>query len=130
LLEIELERAYRKAGGRVERQPSTSMLLGEVFDKGELRSLFPGQISLEESKVRTGLAVKLLDAMNMPPSDGREEMIRRVKAKFPDGTVSGVVRFDLSLMGSEPEDVPRSVWLDHAIVHETSASYRDGVLVS
>ena len=38
------------------------------------------------------------------------------------------VRFDLALPGSRPSDAPKGVWLDHAIVHETSFSYQARVL--
>src|ERR1700704_2887817 len=42
ILEIELERMFRRAGGRPNRQPSTRNLLGKAFDYKDLGALFPG----------------------------------------------------------------------------------------
>jgi hypothetical protein len=39
-----------------------------------------------------------------------------------------MIRFDLRFPLMKPEDNPREVWFDHAIVHESSASYVEDVL--
>ena len=38
------------------------------------------------------------------------------------------IRFDLRMAAPFPLDLPRELWLDHAIVHETAGSYRESVL--
>jgi hypothetical protein len=127
LLETELERAYRKAGGKPDRQPSTRNLLGKVFDAVELAALFPGGLSKEQSQSREEVAMQYLHQL---PSLKRDAEIKRIRASFPSRSpqAAGVIRFDLRLPGSEPADAPRELWLDHAIVHETSDSYRSAVL--
>jgi len=50
LLEVELEKAFRRAGGRPERQPATYRLLGGVFGESELKALFPGGLSQARAK--------------------------------------------------------------------------------
>lgn len=138
LLEVEIEKAFRKAGGRPERQPSTFRLLGEVFGEEELRCLFSGGLTLEQSKVRTEAAMELLDALDLVPSRRKDEQVRELRAKVlafgekgdrgEAKAAGGVVRFDLSLPGVVPVDAPTGLWLDHAIVHESSASYQTKVL--
>ena len=135
ILEAELERAFRKAGGRPDRQPSTSNLLGKVFDTSELAALFPGGLTQEASRMREKLAMDYLDALHQCPSRERDDKITHIKEHFPparSGGVhtdsNGVIRFDLSLCGTQPADAPRMLWLDHVLVHETSDSYQAGVL--
>ena len=43
---------------------------------------------------------------------------------------ANIIRFDLCLAASFPTDAPRELWLDHAIVHETSESYQGAVIRS
>ena len=40
----------------------------------------------------------------------------------------GTIRFDLRLAAPFPADLPRELWIDHAIVQETAASYQASVL--
>ena len=129
VLEIELERMFRRAGGRPDRQPSTRNLLGKVFDYKELAALFPGGLSLASARVREGIAMEFLTALHRPPSRERDEKVARIKALFPTTRSSttasdtgGVIRFDLCLPGTKPADAPRQLWLDHASGHETSDS--------
>jgi len=68
-------------------------------------------------------------------SPSREKDAKIVKALFPTtrsgathADANGVIRFDLCLPGCQPADAPRVLWLDHALVHETSDSYQAGVL--
>src|SRR5690242_20034082 len=113
----------------------TRRLLGEVFDSRELRSLFPGHLSLEDARART---MGLLEALQWAPGPRRDERVRVARSRLPDPPEGegegvgnqGVVRFDLCLPGNLPEDSPRELWLDHAIVHETSASYQERVLAT
>ena len=60
LLERALERVFRKSGGRSERQPVTTKLLGEIVPKEDLAALFPGGQNLEESKKSGELALNSL----------------------------------------------------------------------
>jgi hypothetical protein len=106
-----------------------------VFDTAELAALFPGGLSQEASKIREGFAMEYLTALHQAPSRDRDDKVARIRGLFPttrSGTshsdVHGIIRFDLSLPGTQPADAPRELWLDHAIVHETSDSYRTAVL--
>jgi hypothetical protein len=63
----------------------------------------------------------------------RESVLEEVRGRFPvideaKKESNNTIRFDLCLAGSFPFDAPRELWLDHAIVHETSESYQDHVL--
>ena len=61
----------------------------------------------------------------------RESLASRVSSRRTTaaaGEAGGVIRFDLCLPGTQPADAPRELWLDHAIVHETSTSYQAPVL--
>ena len=135
ILEGELERTFRKAGGKPDRQPPTRNLLGKVFDTAELAALFPGGLSQASSRIREGMAMEYLTALHAGPSRDRDDKINRIRSLFPSTRsgashtdASGVIRFDLCLPGAQPADAPRELWLDHAIVHETSDSYRSAVL--
>ena len=130
-----MERAFRKAGGRPDRQPPTRNLLGKVFDNSELAALFPGGVTQEESKKRGKLAMDFLDALHQPPSRARDDKIAHIKELLPTAhsgrmhtDTNGVIRFDVCLPGTQPADGPRELWLDHVLVHETSDSYQAGVL--
>ena len=41
---------------------------------------------------------------------------------------NAIIRFDLKLPAYGPRDCPRELWLDHAIVQETSPTYREQTL--
>jgi hypothetical protein len=142
-LERSLERVFRKAGGRVERQPSTFRLLGEFFSKDDLIALFPGKMTVPEGKRSCELAVELLDALMMKPSATKDAVVgdlrerlanleyrieeKEVKeAKEKEGLK--IIRFDLCLASTVPADAPKELWMDHAIVHETANSYQDDML--
>src|ERR1700749_1288562 len=73
VLELELERMFRKAGGSPDRQPSTRNLLGRVFDHTELAALFPGGLSQVSSNIRAGFALEYLTALHTRPSRERDE---------------------------------------------------------
>ena len=69
------------------------------------------------------------DSPAYPTEQGADEKIARLKSLFPTTRsgatgkdTGGVIRFDLCLRGTQPTDAPRSLYLDHAIVHETSDS--------
>jgi len=79
--------------------------------------------------------MEYLTALHEAPGRARDEKITRIKGLFPatrsgadHADANGVIRFDLCLPGALPADAPRELWLDHAIVHETSDSYRSAVL--
>jgi len=72
LLEKSLERVFRNAGGRSERQPLTTRLLGDVVPKEDLVSLFHGGLNQEETKKNGDLALELVDAFLMAPSALKE----------------------------------------------------------
>jgi hypothetical protein len=132
MLEKSLERVFRKAGGRVDRQPPTFKLLGEVLSKEDLMRLFPGKMTVEESKQNMELALELVDAQMMAPGIRKDLTVAEVRTRMPlqddQSEGKGTIRFDLSLASMFPADTPRELWLDHAIVHETSTSYQDEVL--
>ena len=114
------------AGLSVSPSPLTS---GGVFDLGELRALFR----------RATLAMSLLDTLNTVPGWQRDRKLDELRNRLPPPRPlrgddrsrpgnRGVVRFDLRFRGDHPADLPKELWLDHAIVHETSTSYRSRVL--
>jgi hypothetical protein len=78
-LERSLERVFRKAGGRVQRQPSTFRLLGEMFSKDDLMSLFPGKMTVPEGKRSSELAVELLDGLLMKPSATKDAVVAEIR---------------------------------------------------
>jgi hypothetical protein len=83
ILELELERMFRRAGGRPDRQPSTRNLLGKVFDHAELAALFPGGLSQAASKIREGFAMEYLTALHGKPGRERDERVTRIKSLSP-----------------------------------------------
>jgi hypothetical protein len=133
LLERSLERVFRKAGGRSDRQPFTSRLLGDIVPKEDLARLFPGGLNQEETKEHAEIALELIDAFLMAPSATKEAVVTEVRSRLPElkdeaqATVN-TLRFDLCMGAPFPVDCPRELWLDHAIVHETSESYQDHVI--
>ena len=105
-----------------------------MFDNSELAVLFPGGLSQATARTREALAMEYLTALHQLPSRERDEKCASIKARFPHtrgashADATGVIRFDLCLPGAQPAEAPRQLWLDHAIVHETSDSYRAAVL--
>jgi hypothetical protein len=133
LLERALERAFRKSGGRSDRQPATTRLLGDIVPREDLVSLFPGGLNQEQTKVNGELAIELVDAFLMAPSALRESVIDEVRSRIPVVDESkkdeaSTIRFDLCMGAPFPVDTPRQLWLDHAIVHESSESYQAAVI--
>ena len=133
LLEHALERAFRKAGGKCDRQPPTSRLLGDVVPKEDLAALFTGGLTKEQTTKNGELALELVDAFMLPPSALRESVVAEVRSRLP--TVSeekkesqNTIRFDMCLAAPFPYDAPRQLWLDHVIVQETTTSYQDDVI--
>lgn len=94
----------------------------------------PGSaLNQEETKKNTDLAVELVDAFLMAPNARRESVISEVRSRLPElkddaKAVNNMLRFDLCMGAAFPADAPKELWLDHAIVHETSESYRTHVI--
>jgi hypothetical protein len=146
LLEKSIERVYRKAGGRVERQPSTFRLLGEMFSKDDLMALFPGKMTVPEAKKNSELALELVDALTMVPSVKKDAIVEEIRTRIEIAAESkaeekkeeeddekekeglSIIRFDLCLAGTTPYDAPKELWMDHAIVQETAQSYQADML--
>jgi hypothetical protein len=133
LLERALERVFRKSGGRSERQPVTTKLLGEIVPKGDLAALFPGGQNLEESKKSGELALELVDALLMAPSATKDSVLDEIRERIPkldEGQIeyNNTIRFDLCLSAPFPFDSPQQLWIDHGIVHETSESYQESMV--
>jgi hypothetical protein len=82
-LERALERVFRKAGGRADRQPSTSRLVGEVIPKEQLAVLFAGGQTQEQTKQNGELALELVDALLMAPSATRESVLEDIHDRIP-----------------------------------------------
>jgi hypothetical protein len=133
LLERALERVFRKSGGKSERQPVTTRLLGEVVPKEDLAALFPGGQNVDESKKSGELALELVDALLMAPSATKDSVLEELHERIPkldDEQIeyNNTIRFDLCLSAPFPFDSPQQLWLDHGIVHETSESYQASML--
>ena len=68
----------------------------------------------------------------MTPSAVQEATISEIRSRLPvvdEKTESqNLIRFDLCLEAPFPVDAPRHLYVDHAIVHETAASYQDEVV--
>lgn len=133
ILERALERTFRTAGGRADRQPPTARLLGDLFSKEDITALFPGRQNLEQTERNAALAVELADALRMKSSVTKEAVLDEVRSRihYPstdEKELNGVIRFDLCLAASFPVQLPRELWIDHAIVQETSKSYQDDVI--
>ena len=134
LLERALERTFRKSSGKSERQPTTYRLLGEVVPKEDLAALFSGGLTVEETKKNEDLGLELIDAFLMHPSALKESVLDEIRSRMPVVSESKIeasnntIHFDLCMAAPFPHDCPRELWLDHAIVQETSESYQEGVL--
>lgn len=67
----------------------------------------------------------------MPPSSTKESVLAEIQERMParsEDEGNGPIRFDLCMASYLPIESPRELWLDHAILHETSNSYQDGVI--
>lgn len=136
LLERTLEKAFRRSGGVPTRQPQTYHLCGGIFSKDDLSRLFPGGLNATEAKRRELLAMKYLDILDeVPRGSMRTGLIGDLRdLEFPplvsskDEDKNNTVRFDLRFPTLLPVDSPRELWIDHAIVQETSATYALDVL--
>ena len=134
LLERALERTFRHSSGRSERQPKTYRLLGEVVPTQDLAALFPGALTVEETKKNEDLGLELVDAFLMAPSARRESVIEEIRTRLPpiseskEEASNNTIRFDLCMAAPFPVDLPRELWLDHAIVQETAESYQEAVI--
>ena len=134
VFERALERVFRKAGGKPTRQPTTFRLLGEVVPKDDLTVLFAGGLNQEQTKANEQLALELVDAFLLPVGVLRDSVIDEVRSRLPvvaeekKDFVNTTIRFDLCLAASFPADYPLELWLDHAIVQETSDSYQEQVI--
>jgi hypothetical protein len=97
-------------------------------------SLFPGGLNQEDTKKNGDLALELVDAFMMAPSALKESVIEEVRSRLPvvpedkKTESSNIIRFDLCMAAPFPTDMPRQLWIDHAIVHESSASYQEEVI--
>jgi len=107
-------------------------LLGDVFPREDIAALFPGKLNAADTKRNAELALELVDALTMLPSVTRTATLEDIRTRLPPVDEKGenaVIRFDLCLADKFPIAVPKQLWLDHAIVQETSASYQDDVIV-
>jgi len=123
---------FRKSGGKSDRQPPTSRLLGDVVPKADLAALFTGGTQ-EQTKKNGDLALELVDAFMMPSSALQEAVIAEVRSRLPvvdeeKKESQNLIRFDLCLGAPFPYDAPQQLWLDHGIVQETAESYQDAVI--
>lgn len=135
ILEETLERVFRQAGGNPSRQPDTYSLLGGFFNKEDVSRLFPGNLTIAQSDERKAHAMRYLDIMTKMEGHARTSALKLWREQLPatvfdkkDPATPSVVRFDLKLSATTPIDCPRKVICDHAIVHETSPTYAEGVL--
>jgi hypothetical protein len=133
IMEKALDKGFRMAGGHPTRQPSSLQLLGGHFTKDDVARLFPGNINKKESDERKKLAMRYLDIITeIPRGQVRTAELGVLREEFPpavpheDG--NNMIRFDMRFPLTKPEDNPREVWFDHAIVHESASSYVDDVL--
>ena len=124
LLERTLERTFRASCGKGESQPSTSKLLGEMLPTEDLVRLFPGGLSVEETKKNQDLAIELIDAF-MTSAPTKEAIIDEGRSRMPvideekEQLANSVVRFDLKLGSQFPYELPMQLWMDHGITQET-----------
>lgn len=136
LFERALEKGFRRARGVPTRQPHTYDLFGGYFTKEDLSRLFPPRMNAEASQKSKDLAMELLDILRDCPRGnertGRLGALRNLD--FPPLSHpihedrSDVIRYDLRLPSTQPLDRPKEIWLDHAIVQETAATYANDVL--
>ena len=131
LLERALEISFRRAGGHPARQPATYSLLGDIFPKDDVSKLFPGKLNASESAKRKALAMEYLDIMqDIPRGPQRTAELCMLREKFPvapnvadDDDSKGVIRFDLKFPVPVKGGKERELWIDHAIVQETSPTH-------
>ena len=95
--------------------------------------LFTGGLNQEETKAHAEIALELVDALQMAPSATREAVIAEVRSRLPElkddaKAANNTLRFDLCMAAPYPITLPKELWLDHAIVHETCDSYRDHII--
>ena len=133
IMERALEKVFRVAGGQPTRQPSSFQLLGGHFKKDDIVRLFPGGLSTKESDERKKLAMRYLDIIvEIPRGQVRTAELGMLREEFPPAPPhddsNNMVRFDMRFPLTKPEDNPREIWFDHAIVHESSSSYVQDVL--
>ena len=135
LMERALERLFRKSGGVPVRQPHTYDLFGGLFTKDDLSRLFPGGMDSTTSERNKQLAMQLLDIMrDYPRGAERTALLGALRdLDFPPIVRPGeeradMIRYDLRLPSTEPVDCPKELWIDHAIVQETAATYAQDVL--
>ena len=62
-----------------------------------------------------------------------KSVIDEVRSRLPvvpEGKTetNNIIRFDLCMAAPFPTDLPRQLWMDHAIVHESSESYQEAVI--
>src|SRR6185295_12571538 len=74
---------------------------------------------------RSLAALKMIDVLRARPSRERQERVDEIKGAITGSEDRGVIRMDLKLPSIRPASKPCHLWLDHALVHETSASYQD-----
>ena len=75
----------------------------------------------------------MVDAFLMKPSAKKELVLTEIRSRLPElkedaKATNHTLRFDLCMAAHVPVELPRELWLDHAIVHETSESYQDHVI--
>ena len=93
--------------------------------------MFPGKLSAAESDKRKKLAMEYLDIINeMPRGPQRTAQLGMLSEQFPDAVNEddddgnkGVIRFDLKFPVVVKDGKPREIWIDHAIVQETSPTH-------
>ena len=71
----------------------------------------------------------------MAPSSFKDSVVDEVRSRLPEvdekvkeANYYNTIRFDLCLGAPFPTDAPRQLYLDHAIVHETSESYQEAMI--
>jgi len=107
---------------------------GRLFQQDDVSTLFPGNLNKKESADRKKLAMRYLDVFEkVPRGHLRAAELGKIREEFPRNPATTdegncAIRFDLRLPLTKPEDRPREIWLDHAIVHESASSYAEGVL--
>ena len=96
-----------------------------------MSKLFPGKLSAAESDKRKKLAMEYLDIINeIPRGHQRTAQLGMLREQFPDAVNvddddgnKGVIRFDLKFPIVVKDGKPRELWIDHAIVQETSPTH-------
>lgn len=117
------------------RQPHTYQLFGGFFTKDDLSRLFPGRMDSRQSEESKQRAMELLDIMRDYPR-GQERTARLGALRHLDFPAarpaheesSDMIRYDLRLPSHSPPDCPKELWIDHAIVQETAATYARDVI--